>query len=153
MGSNIRNSPSYSTLKKKILSFIRPLSNDVFNVSHPKRLIFLTRLCVGLSHLREHKFKHSFLNTINPICVCGLDVQTLNHFFLYCPRFTNERQNLLLNIERIIPEVFRKTDTSITSILLCGDPSFSAEPNTNILSLSTDYILSTKRFESAQFVT
>ena len=67
MGSNIRNSPSYSTLKKKILSFIRPLSNDVFNVSHPKRLIFLTRLCVGLSHLREHKFKHSFLNTINPM--------------------------------------------------------------------------------------
>ena len=126
MGSNIRNSSSYSTFKKKILNFIRPCSNDVFNVNHPKRLIFITRLRVGFGHLGEHKFKHSFLDTFNPICVWGLDARTLNHFFLYCQRFTNERQNLLLKIERIIPEVFRKTDTSITSTLLCGDPSFSA---------------------------
>ena len=42
----------------------------------------------------------------------------------------------------IIPNISRKTDTSITSIFPYGDPSFSAEVNTNILSLSTDYILS-----------
>ena len=123
LDSDIRNSPSYSTFKKKILNFIRPRSNDVFNVSHPKGLIFLTRLRVGLSHLREHKFKHSFLDTLNPICICGFDIETLNHFFLHCPRFTNERQNLLLKIERIILAISRKTDTSIASILLYGDPS------------------------------
>ena len=38
--------------EKKILNFIRPRSNDAFNVSHQKRLIFLTRLRVGLSHLK-----------------------------------------------------------------------------------------------------
>ena len=32
-----------------------------------------------------------------------------------------------------------------------GNPSFSAELNTNILNSSIDYILSTKRFESALF--
>ena len=51
----------------------------------------------------------------------------------------------------IIPDISRKTDTSITSILLYGDPSFSAEDNTNILNLSTDYTLSLKRFESTLF--
>ena len=95
---------------------------------------------------KKYKFKHCFLDTRNPICACGFDTETLNNFFLHCPRFTNEKQNLLLKIERIIPDIFRKTDTSITSILLYGDPSFSAELNTNILSLSMDYILCTKRF-------
>ena len=87
----ICNSPSYSTFKKNILNLIRPPSNDVFNVRHPKRLILLTRLRVGLNHLREHKFKHSFLDTLNPICNCGFDIETLNQFFLHCPIFTKER--------------------------------------------------------------
>ena len=133
------------------MNFIRPRSNDVFNVSHPKGLIFLTRLRIDLNHLKEHKFKHSFLDTLNPICTCGFDTETLNHFFLQCPRFTNERQNLLLKIEKNIPAISKKTDTSITSILLYDDPSFSAELNTNILNLSIDCILSTKRFESNLF--
>ena len=50
--------------EKKILNFIGPRSNDVFNVSHQKAQIFLTHLCFGLSHLKEHKFKHSILDTL-----------------------------------------------------------------------------------------
>ena len=53
------------------------------------------------------------------------------------------------NISRSIP--VRKTDTSITSILLYGDPNFLAELNTNILNLSINYILSTKTSESVLF--
>ena len=138
------------------MQMIRACSSSIkthfaFNVRQPKGLIFLTRLRVGLSHLREHKFKYSFLDTLNPICTGGSDIKTLNHFFLHCPRFTNERQNLLLKIERIIPDILIKDDTNITSILLYGDPSFSAELNTNILNVSIDYILSTKRFKSTLF--
>ena len=81
-------------------NFTRPRSTDVFNVSHPKGLIFFTRLRVGLSDLREHKFKRSFLDTLNPISISGLDIKTLNHFFLHCPRFTNEKKNLLHIIEK-----------------------------------------------------
>ena len=112
--------------------------NDVFNVSHLKGLIILTRPCADDSHLREHKFKHSFLDTLNPTCIHGFDIETMNHFFLHSLRFTIERENLLLKIERIIPDIFRKTDTSIISIFLYGDPSFSAELNFNILSSSID---------------
>ena len=53
------------------------------------------------------------------------------------------------NISRSIP--VRKTNTSITSILLYGDPNFLAELNTNILNLSINYILSTKTSESVLF--
>ena len=78
-------------------------------------------------------------------------MEILNNFFLHCPSVSNERQNFLFKIEGINPDIFRKTDTSITSILLCGAPRFSAELSTNILNSSVDYILSTKRFELALF--
>ena len=85
------------------------------------------------------------------IFICGFDAETLKHFILHCPKYTNERQNLLLKIETIIPDICRKANTSVTSIILHGDPRFSAELNTNILNSSVDYILSTKGFESVLF--
>ena len=136
-------------IQKKILIFIRPHSNNVFNVSHQKDFFTCFRV-VGLSNLRAHKFKQLFSHTYL-ICICGFDIKTLNHFFLHCPSFTNERQNLLLKVERIIPNIYRKSDTIITSIRLSGDQSFSSELNSDILNSSIDYILSTQKFESALF--
>ena len=49
----------------------------VFNVVHSKGIIFATRLRIGLSHLREHKLKHSFLGTLNAICNCEFDIEAL----------------------------------------------------------------------------
>ena len=135
---DIYSSTSYSIFKKKSLNYVRPCSKDAFNVYHPKRLIVQARLRVGVTHLREHKFKHSFLNICNPICFCGFDIKTFNHFFPHCPRFTNERENLLLKIDSIIVDILRKTENSITSMLLYNDPSFSPELNINILYLSID---------------
>ena len=106
-----------------------------------KGLTFLTRFPVGLNHLREHKFKHSFLDTLNPICICSFDVETLYHFFLHCPKFANERQNLLLKIERIFPDIFKKTDASVTSLLHYDNPSFrlNLTPKYSIHLLNTYY--------------
>ena len=50
-----------------------------------------TILCLGLSYLHEHKFKHSFQDTLNPFCLYGLDVEASTHFFLYCLLFINQR--------------------------------------------------------------
>ena len=88
---------------------------------------------------------------LSPIFICGFDIETLNHFLLHCPRFTNQRQKPLLKIESIFPNIFRKADTSITSVLLYCYPSFSAELKTNMFNSSIDYILYAKRFESAIF--
>ena len=55
-----KNSESIKTLKKKILSFIRPSRNSTFNCHNPKGIKLLSRLRLGLSHLREHKFKYKF---------------------------------------------------------------------------------------------
>ena len=42
----------------------------------------LTRLRLGLSHLPEHKFEHSFQDSINPLCKGGYEVvSTCNLFY------------------------------------------------------------------------
>ena len=53
---NLRNSNSISVFKEKILNFIRPSPNSVFDICHTKGIKLITRFTLGLSHLREHKF-------------------------------------------------------------------------------------------------
>ena len=53
---NIRNSESISIFKSKLLSFIRPVQTNIYNVFDPKGLTFLNQLRLGLSHLNEHRF-------------------------------------------------------------------------------------------------
>ena len=77
---NIRKSESLNIFEKSILECIQPSQNRVYNCHNPKGIKLLTRLRVTLSNLREHKFKHSFQNTLNPICNCDEDffsVQTI----------------------------------------------------------------------------
>ena len=88
---NIRNTESLNIFKKTLLNFIRPSGNTVFNCHNPKGVRLLTSLRLGLSHLREHKFKHSFQDSLNPICSCGNDIETSAHYLLHCPNFSNER--------------------------------------------------------------
>ena len=75
LDTDIQKSDSISIFKIRILSFIRPLPNKVSNSHNPQVLKLLTRLRQGLSHLRYHKFKHNFLDTISPLCSCGYDTR------------------------------------------------------------------------------
>ena len=77
LDSNLRNSKSVLVFKEKILNFIRPSPNSFFDCHNPKGI----KLRLSLSHLREHKFKHSFQDTINPLCNCGQDIESSTHFF------------------------------------------------------------------------
>ena len=65
---NIRNSETFSAFKKSILKFIRPFSNWIFNCDSLNGIKLITRIRFGLSHLREHKFRQNFPDTLNSIC-------------------------------------------------------------------------------------
>ena len=88
---NLRSAASLNVFRKNLLKFIRPSPNSVFNCHNCKGIKYLARVRLGLSHLREHKFKHSFQDTLNSFCSCGLDVETNTHFpfffflqYLFC---------------------------------------------------------------------
>ena len=56
LDSNIHNSETLNIFKSKILKFIRPTANSIFGCHNPLGVKLLTRLRLGRSHLREHKF-------------------------------------------------------------------------------------------------
>ena len=104
---NLQSAASLSVFKKNLLKFVRPSPNSVFNCHNCKGFKYFTRLRLGLSHLREHKLRHSFQYTLNSFCSCALDVETNMHFFLYCPYFTNQRRTLLSTVN--------DTDSTLTN--------------------------------------
>ena len=148
----IRKSDSNSIFKKRILSFIRPLPNKVSKSHNPQGLKLLTRLRLGLSHLRYHNIKHNFLDTINPLCSCGSDIETALHFPLYCPNFTQYRNTLLSEISEINSELITSNDLALTETLLFGDNSFIQYDNSRILDATIAFIVASKRFDDLLLV-
>ena len=137
--SFLRNSASYNVFKNNILKFIRPSPNKIFQCHNPKGIKLVTRLRLGLSHLREHKFKHSFQDTLNPLCSCGVDIETTSHYFLHCPLFYAERSTLLNSIYEIDSTIFKKSDSVVTRVLLYDSESFKNEVNLLILNAANDF--------------
>ena len=67
LNTSICQALSYSAFPKALLDFIGPTANSTFGTNDVSGLKVLTRLHVGFSHLREHKFKHNFSRYIEPI--------------------------------------------------------------------------------------
>ena len=92
-------------------------------------------------------FKHGFLDSLNPICSCGLDVETTCHYSHHCPNFTNERSIILNIVSTINESSLTSCDASIVKLLLNGEESLDLETNTLILNATVDFILSSERFD------
>ena len=113
---------------------------------------FMTRFRFGLSNLSEHKFKHGFQDSINPLCNCGYDFESTVHFFLHCPLFTNERSTLFITLRNLDSKLFGNTDSLLTNILLFGKDSLNAYQNTAVVNATMKFILSTRRFDELLFI-
>ena len=137
MDLNICNSESLNIFKKSLLKFIRPSGNSVFNCDNPRGVKLLNRSRLGLSHLRRRKFKHGFQDPLNPICSCGNDIKTSDHFLLWFPCYSNERSTFLNTIRNINRNNFDKNNLQITETLFYGDSSLDDKSNT-LLSESFD---------------
>ena len=123
------------------MKFIRPSGNSVFKCYNPKGIKFLTRLRLGLSHLREHKFKDG-LN-----CSCDQNIETLTHFLLHCSNYSNERLTFLNIIRNIDSKILSKNDLKVTETLLYGDSSYDHTKNTLIMNATMEFLFASKRFD------
>ena len=104
--------------------------------------MLITRLRLGFSHLHDHKFRHNFQDTLNPICSCGE-----THYLLHCPNYLNERMSLRNNLQNIDKNILDRSYSRLSEILLFGDSSFNDTKNTSILNATIQYIYDTKRFD------
>ena len=76
---------SFDAFKKRILSFIRPMSDSICNIHNPLGVKYLTRLRITFSHLKGHKIKHHFHDG-----KLESGSETTIHFFLQCASFNNQ---------------------------------------------------------------
>ena len=143
---HLRKYENFPVFKSNILKFIRPSPNLVYNCHNPRGICLITRLRLGLSHLREHKFKQSFQDTLNPLCNCGNDVESTEYFLIHCPQFVNERRLGNFNYS-----LLENTSNVLTQTLLFGNTSLNPIDNSKILTATIDLILSTKIFDEQLF--
>ena len=134
-------------LRNKCDKYTKSTKNTLFGSHNLKRIKYLTRLRVGLSHLDEHKLKNNFQNTLNPFCICGSDAENPCKFLLHCPNFLTERNTLLNKITNIESNILYQADATITKKLLFGNPKYSNEINLQTLNASIEFILTSKKFD------
>ena len=140
---NIRNSASLNAFKKKLLNFIRPCANSIFDIHNPLGIKLLTRLRLGLSPLHEHKFRHCFQDTLNPLCQCAKDIELTMHFFLHCTKVLIPRQTLFQKIRNIDDNILSQSETQLTQTLLYGNQNYHPSINRLIINPAIEYIIST----------
>ena len=104
-------------------------ARSAFNINNPLGLKLLTCLRNGFSHLKEHKFKHNFQDSVDPLCSCGNDIESTVHFFLHCPNFTTQRQTLLNKLKSINASIMAENENSVVRTLLLGRSDFNYSTN------------------------
>ena len=118
------------------------------NCHNPKGIKLVTRQSTGLSHLHRHKFKHSFQDSLNPICWRDTDVESCLHYFLYCPLLQNERLFLLSIVKNIEYKLLKYSDLCLTQILLFGDTPLDGNTSSSIFNTTIDFVTSFKKFKN-----
>ena len=101
LSDEIQSIESSKQFKKTILDFIRPKENSIYAIHDISGLKLLTRLRLNFSDLNEHKFQYNYKDTINPMCTCGLEPETTDHYLLHCKLYTDLRLDLLNDIYAI----------------------------------------------------
>ena len=119
----------------------------MYNIFDPIGLKLLTRLRLNLSHLREHKFRHNFQYTLNPLCSCkNLETETTDHYLLRCDFYTNTRTTLLEKLVEIVGNIDNLSDDQLIFLLLYGDVNYNTEKYNSILKNTIHFLTESERF-------
>ena len=109
----------------------------------------LTKIRVGRSELKQHKYTIGLSES--PECLCHCKEESPKHYFIDCFLYSQERQTLFDLIGHYIPKFDKKNKTEKLNIILVG---FNIEnddyihTNTILTKAVQNYILKTKRFDT-----
>ena len=147
----LRSLSSISKFKNSLLPFFRPSAKSIYGIHDPLGLKLLFRLRLSLSHLREHKFKYNFLDSLNPLCLCSTEIETTEHFLLRCPFFALPRSLLFDSIKEIDSSITLLSSSSFTNVLLYGSTCYSLNENRSIFNACIIFLKSSQRFNEPLF--
>ena len=101
---------------------------------------------MGLSHLNEHRLNHNFQSCINLLCICGLEVESTSHFFLYCLHYNDICETLLNELKSVDENILKLSGNKLINLLLYGDSKFDSNKNTRLLNAAIKYIIDSGKF-------
>ena len=143
----IRNSISCHEFRKSLLCFVKPTCSSLFSIHHPAGV----KLFVRLRHLREHKFRHNFHDTLNTLFSCSIEPETTSHYLLRCHNFSCAYLALMNDLNLTDPTISQLNEAALANILLDGDSKKSTSENIKILQSTIKYINATKHFNESLF--
>ena len=118
LNDDIKSLPSPMSFKKTLLTFIKISENSVF--AFHGNITLLTCLRLNFSHLNERKFRHNFLDPINPMCSCGSEPKITAYFFLRCQNHVISGSKLLKNVYNLHQNLQNYDDDHLIHTLLYG---------------------------------
>ena len=134
-----------------LLSFIRPVQNNVYNIFGPEGLKILTRLLVGQSHLNAHRFYHNFQECLYPLCSCSLEAEDTTHYLLYCHHFSNQCTDLMNSVNSVVQYLEFMSENNKKDLLLFRDSRFDENKNKVILKATLTFKKKSERFTGSLF--
>ena len=120
---------------------------------YTSELILCSTICVPSA--TRHNIKMTFYDqNINrcasPFCECGLDTESVKHFFLFCPRYAAQRNLLLTSAANILGETWSSSsDAKKLNFLLYGVKSANYDINCALFREVQTFIINTNRFSMA----
>ena len=139
LNAEVKDAKSIKFFKKMIVTDNK--ENSVFSVYDPYGVKLLTRLRLQFSHLKEHKFRHGFGDTVSPICGCNAEIEDTEHFLLCCYFYSIQRFELFHNINKVDPSFTQLDTKEQVNILLYGyPPNKSNTSNQDIIKFVINFL-------------
>ena len=142
----IRESPSLNVFKSrlKVMSYIP--KKRYFETGNRKFSTIHCQLRLGTNSLNVSLFNRTL--SISPNCSCRTDYENEMHYFLQCPNYHIQRNELLTSIANVYPgNLFVNLSArKKLEVILKGDESMSYSHNCVIIQHVHRYIQSTNRF-------
>ena len=134
----ITDIPSIEEFKSKITP-VKLHTPIQFQVGNREDQILVCRMRVKNADLNLNLFERNLSDS--PICLCGNNTETTEHYLLHCQTFTEERRELSRT-------VLQYTNAPMTvPLLLQGDRSLNEEGNTKVAIAVQEYVKATIRFQ------
>ena len=134
--SDFNAMPTLNLLKNHLFKLVRPVERSIYGIHDPKGIRYLFQLRVGLSPLKNHKWRHNFIDIFTETCSCNTDVENTKHFLFHCPLFSIQRISLMTLVRSILQKNNLENRENDPNLYLYGDTSFHISDNKKIL-LST----------------
>ena len=151
VGTQARKAPGHERHAIQQTHFKTYENSIFFDVHNRIDIKLLNRLKFNFSHLNEHKFRHNFQETVNPFYRCDAKTETTGHYLLRCPLFSDQRTKLLESLSNLNDTLLNHCDDGIVNILFYGSSKYSFSTNNKVLSVTIEFLGSTKLFDKPLF--